>query len=178
MNRGRFVGVVTAVCVTVVVSSVDCGTSGPSSSPGVDGGPDAIAPDGGDAQPDVERAPDAPADVTSDAPSDAGADAEVDLSVCLPDGGVACCCSGDIGTRVVCNADGTLSCAGDTTFPSSLFQVYYGARTCFECEDSVHSCGGPCCLPCAPGTDAGSDAGSDGEATPSDGSAADVSSGD
>ena len=64
------------------------------------------------------------------------------------------CCSGDIGTDVVCGAGGTLSCAGSVDFPASQFQVYYGA-------DCTRACG-PCSIACpidaGPHADGGADA--------------------
>jgi hypothetical protein len=95
---------------------------------------------------------------TMDGLADASGDGTaIDANVCIPDSAtVVCCCEGDIGATVVCNADGSLSCE-NSVFPSVPFQVYFG-------EDCLRACG-PCSIPCVDSgntsNEAGAEAGGD-----------------
>jgi len=104
-------------------------------------------------------------------PSDARADGSPEAGACLVDASTTvCCCAGDIGGTVVCEADGSIGCAS-SPFPGETFGVFYGD----DCNAA--KCGGPCSAPCAPDSglpDAGNRDGGDA----SSGDAGDVDAGD
>jgi hypothetical protein len=142
-----------ALC-TALLLTASCGQSASSSATAEAGADGASGTDSSETSLDggtPDGARDAPLDVVSE------------TNACLLDVSTAvCCCEGDIGATVVCNADGTLGCS-NPGFPATPFQVYYGAdctRPCGPCSiacliDSGRDTGGDA-SDAAPGSDAGS----------------------
>jgi hypothetical protein len=119
MNAGRTLG----ACIAWLAAA-GCGQSTP------------VAPlDGGIADASSDAVGDAP-DSGAEGGTEAAADGPSiqDANACTTDSSeLACCCEGDIGGQVVCEADGSLGC-------DPGFGLYFGADCSRPC--------GPCAIAC------------------------------
>jgi hypothetical protein len=105
--------------------------------------------DGASGTDSSETSPEGGAPDGAGGPADAQRDVVSEANACLLDvSTTVCCCEGDIGATVVCNADGTIGCY-DPVFPGTPFRVYYG-------DDCTRPCG-PCSIACP--IDSGGDTG-------------------
>jgi hypothetical protein len=129
-----------AVLGIALVMVAGCGQNAASPSI-VDAAPDGTTDAGHD---DASRETGTPGDASEELfPGDGPMEGAAEAGACILDASTTvCCCAGDIGATVVCEADGSIGCFS-AGFPNVMFGVFYGA-------DCTASCGGPCSDPCAP----------------------------